>query len=361
MRNNKKKRRKKRSKRINFLVTFVIIFVLIIALVSCAFIFYKDSISSVSDSSEEVTVRIDSGMGAYEVINRLDENGLIKNKMAAKIYVKLSHVNGAQANTYLLDKNMSLKEIFDILQNPDEAHTIHVKFTVKGGNTIPEVAASVAELLNISTDEVINKWEDPSYLQTLIDNYWFIDNSILGSDIMYPLEGYLYPETYYVIEENPTIEDITKYALDMMNEKISVYKDDISALNWTPHQFLSFVSVVERESLFDEDRPKIAGVFMNRLKSGMKLQSDITVNYAWQRTGVDVSYDHLEIDSKYNTYKYEGLPAGPISTVNESTMKDCINYDHNDYLFFFAKEDGTVIYSKTLEEHNKAVEEFKWY
>lgn len=361
MKNVRKKRKQRRKKRIRLILMSVIILVLIAAAASCTMIFYKDSISAVSKDSEEVIVRIDSGMGAYQVLDRLYENDLIKNKKAAKLYVKIHHINEAKANTYILNKTMSLKEIFNILENPDEEHTVHVKFTVKDGNTIPQVAESVSSLLNITTKEVIDKWSDTEYLQQLIENYWFIDDSILNSDIMYPLEGYLYPETYYIIEENPSIEDVTKYALDMMDKKLSAYKDDISNMNWTPHQFLSFASVVERESLFNEDRPKIAGVFINRLNYGMKLQSDITVNYAWQRTGVDVSYDHLKIDSKYNTYMYEGLPVGPISTITEDTMKDCINYDHNDYYYFFAKEDGTVIYSKTLEEHNAAVENNKWY
>ena len=361
MKDDKKKRRKRRKRRINIIVTLLIILILIVAGIASAGIFYKDSIKAVSKESEEVTVKIESGMGAYQVLDKLDESGLIKNKAAAKLYIKLNHINNAQANTYILNKTMSLKEIFEILENPSEENILILKFTVKDGNTIPEVAKVAASILNITEEEVIAKWADPAYLQTLIDNYWFIDESILNGDIMYPLEGYLYPETYFVAEAEPTVESITKYALDMMDVKLTPYRDAITNLGWNAHKFLSFVSVVERESLFDEDRPKIAGVFMNRLAEGMKLQSDITVNYAWQRTGVDVSYDHLEIDSKYNTYKYEGLPAGPISTVSEKTMNDCINYDKNDYLFFFAKEDGTVIYSATLEEHDKAVEENKWY
>ena len=361
MKNVKKKKRQRRKRKIRLINTFIIILILLVATASCAFIFYKDSISAVSKTSEKVTVRIDSGLGAYQVLDKLEEEGLIKNKKAAKLYVKLNHINSAQANTYILDKTMSLKEIFKILENPDDEHTVHVKFTVKDGNTIPQVSEEAASLLNITAEEVINKWSDPEYLNSLIDNYWFIDNSILNSDIMFPLEGYFYPETYYITEENPTIEDITKYALDMMNEKLTPYKDSISSMNWTPHQFLTFVSIVERESLFDEDKAKIAGVLINRLNIDMLLQVDCTVNYAWQKTGIEVSYDHLKIDSKYNTYMYKGLPAGPISTVSEDTIKDCINYDHNDYIYFFAKEDGSVIYSKTIEEHNAAVENNKWY
>ena len=93
----------------------------------------------------------------------------------------------------------------------------------------------------------------------------------------------------------------------------------------------------------------------------MALQSDITVNYALDKTGVNVSIADTQVDSKYNTYKYKGLPVGPICAVPERTMEDCINYEPNDYLFFFATEDGDVLYSKTYEEHQKVVEENRWY
>ena len=127
------------------------------------------------------------------------------------------------------------------------------------------------------------------------------------------------------------------------------------------HEFLAFASVVERESLFDEDRAKIAGVFKNRLDKDMALQSDITVLYALNRTGVNVSVAETQVDSPYNTYKNKGLPIGPICAVPATTMESCINYEPSDYLFFFATEEGKVLYSKTYEEHQKIVEENKWY
>ena len=352
---------KKEKKQIGFLKIFIIIAIVIAAIIFGLIFFYKNGTSSVSDKEKEVIVRIEPGMSALQMLDEMDKEGLIKNKTCAKIFLKLNHFDNLQANTYVLNQTMSVSDIFNILQNPKEQYVVRVKLTIKDGNTIPQLAEEVAKLLEISAEEVIQAWADPEYLQSLIEEYWFLDESILNEDIMFPLEGYLYPETYYVTEKDPTVQDVTKYGLDMMDKKLSKYKEDIKKMGWTPHEFLSFTSVVERESLFDKDRPIIAGVFMNRLNEGMRLQSDITVNYAWQRTGVDVSYDHLKIDSKYNTYVYAGLPAGPISTVLDTTMEDCINYEKHDYMYFFAKEDGTVIYSKTLEEHNKAIKENKWY
>lgn len=341
-------------------IFIAIVSIVVIALTSLIF-YYKNGISAVSSSKEEVVVKIESGMNATQMLEQLNQSGLVKNQTCAKVFLKLNHFDNLQANTYIFHKDMSLLEIFKIIENPDFKYILKSKLIIRDGNTIPQVAEEFANLLKIKKEDVIKKWADHDYLKSLIQDYWFIDEVILNKDIMFPLEGYLYPETYFVSDQEPTIESLTKLSLDMMDKKLTPYKQQIKDLGWTPHQFLSFVSVVERESLFDKDRPLIAGVFMNRLNKGMLLQSDITVNYAWQRTGVNVSFQHLKIDSKYNTYKYTGIPVGPISTVLESTMKDCINYTKHDYYFFFAKEDGTVIYSRTLNEHNKAVKENKWY
>ncbi|WP_050636375.1 endolytic transglycosylase MltG [Candidatus Stoquefichus sp. SB1] len=351
-----------KNKKIIFIVIGIIIAVALLG----SFFFYNSGISAVSSKSEEVIVKIESGSSATQMLDTLDQAGLVNNKMCGKIFLKLNHFDNLQANTYILNKNMSLSKIFSIIEDPDFEYILKSKLTIKEGNTIPEVAKSFGEILDLSKDDIIKQWGKQDYLKSLIKNYWFIDESILNKEIMYPLEGYLYPETYYITEENPTLESVTKLALDMMDKKLSVYKDDIQKLGWTPHQFLSFASVVERESGTDEtDRPMIAGVFKNRLDQGRLLQSDITVNYAWQRTGVNVSTAHLQIDSKYNTYKYTGLPVGPISTIPESTMKACIEYKHHDYLFFFAMKDpqdktkSKVVYTKTYEEHMKEVQKAK--
>lgn len=330
------------------------------------FLFYNSGISAVSSKNEEVVVKIESGTSATQMLDVLDEAGLVQNKLCGKIFLKLNHFDNLQANTYIFNKNMSLSKIFSIIEDPDFEYILKSKLTIKEGNTIPEVATAFANVLNMSKDEVIKQWEKQDYLKSLIKNYWFIDESILNKNIMYPLEGYLYPETYFITEEEPTLESVTQLALDMMDKKLSVYKEDIQKLGWTPHQFLTFASVVEREAGSDEtDRPMIAGVFKNRLDKNMLLQSDITVNYAWQRTGVDVSTAHLKIDSQYNTYKYTGLPVGPISTVPDTTMKVCIEYKHHDYLYFFAMKDpqdpskSKVVYNKTYDEHEEEVQKAK--
>ena len=322
--------------------------------------YYKEGIAPVSDKSKEVIVTVENGQTATSVLYTMDKAGLVNNVFCGKVYLKLNDVGNLQANSYILNENMSLEQIFKIMANPTGDHVVQFSVTILDGYSLKDISESIAKALEIEATEVMDLLNDETFLNSLIEKYWFITDEILQDGIKYPLEGYLYPETY-LYNSNVTLQDVIYGSLDMMDKYLTDAKATLEAREWTAHEFLTFASIVERESLYDDDRPKIAGVFMNRLEANMLLQSDITVNYAWDRTGVDVLYSHLEIDSPYNTYKYAGLPIGPISTVSGVTLDACVNYEENDYYYFFAKEDGTVIYSKNLSEHNKAVKNNKWY
>lgn len=331
-------------------------------LIAAALITYNSGLGPADAGSDDpVTVNIPSGSGAAGIIEILDENGLIKNKTMAKIHVRIGGYDTLQANTYIFSKDMGLKEILKAINTGDFNYLSKNIITVVECSTIPQAAEAIAEKLPYSKEDILTLWNDREYLNGLIDKYWFLTDEIFKEGIMYPLEGYLYPETYIITDENASIEDVTDIMLTMTDKKLSERKEAIEKSGRTVHQFLSLASVVESESLFEKDRPVIAGVFINRLDKNMPLQSDITVLYALQEKKVNVTYSDLEVESKYNTYKYAGLPIGPVCAVSAPAMDDTISYEKSDYLFFFAKEDGTVIYSKTLAEHEKAVEENLWY
>lgn len=339
--------------------------------------FYFDGQRAVSSTSKEVEVEISGSTNT--VLNQLDKAGLLKNKTAAMIYTKLNNYD-FKANTYILNQNMDLKTILSILEG-DKEYISSNKITILEGYTIPESAKQVAkvanieidkenlsddELLELKTQKVLETWANKEYLQTLIDKYWFLDQIILSDEIMFALEGYLAPDTY-VITKKTSIEDITTMMLDQMGKNLDVFREQIAQfkvnnVNLTVHQFLSLASIVQCEaSKPSQDQAKIAGVFINRLEKQMRLQSDVTVNYANQMKTVAVTNKHLEVDSKYNTYKYDGLPIGPISSVSKEVIDSCLHYQKSEALFFFALEDGTIIYSNTYDEHQQVVKENKWY
>lgn len=341
----------------------LIVLGIIVVILAAGIFVYAGGVGAVdSDDDTAVNVSIPQGSGSSVIVEILDQNGLIKNKTMAKIHARIGRYNSLQANTYTFNKTMTVPEMFKAINTGDFNYILKNELVVREGLTIPETAEALAENLPFSKDEIIDKWRDETYLKSLISEYWFITDKILDDDIMYPLEGYLYPETYFITEENPTIESVTKIMLDKMDEELTAKKSDIDSSGFDVHELLSMASMVEREaSNSKEDMPKVAGVFINRLDKDMNLGSDVTVCYANQKTALELTQSELNIDSKYNTRKYTGLPIGPICTVNDIAIDSVLNYEKSDYLFFFAKEDGSIIYSKTNEEHDKAVNDNKWY
>ena len=344
------------------LKTLLIIIGIVVVLLTAGMIFYLTGIGAVdSKSDKDVSVTIPQGSGAAAIVKILDEKGLVRNTLCAKIHARIGGYDSLQANTYVFSKSMSLPEMMKAINEGDFDYVSRQQFTVVEGATVPQTAEAMAKELPFTKDEILAAWADKTYLNKLINKYWFLTDEILADGIMYPLEGYLYPETYFVTSEDPSIEEVTTMMLDHTDKVLTKRKSDIKKMDMTVHQFLTLSSVVENESLFKKDRPKIAGVFINRLNKNMPLQSDITVLYALQEKRVAVTNKDLQVDSKYNTYKNTGLPVGPVCSPSADTMDDVLNYEKSDYYYFFAKEDGTVIYSKTLAEHEKAVSENKWY
>lgn len=345
-------------------IKFVVILLAVIAvLLAGGLFFYVHGISATDpNSKDDVIITIENGTGALQILNQLDEAGLVQNKFCGKVYLKVSSPDNIQANTYVFSKAMTLTEMFDAMNTADPNYISRSRITIIEGSTINQAAEAIAKETGFSKKNILAKWSDEDYLRALIDEYWFLTDDILKPDLLCPLEGYLYPETYFFSSEDPNLEELTEAMLDKMDQEVTPLKDDIkNSLDMTIHEFLSFASVVEAESLFEADRAKIAGVFKNRLDKNMALQSDITVLYATGQKKVNVSIAETKTDSKYNTYKYTGLPVGPVCAVPTRTMKACVDYEPSDYLFFFATQDGKVLYSKTYAEHQKIVNENKWY
>ena len=333
-----------------------------VLLIVIAFSVFFSGMGAVDKNDDKsISVNIPNGSGGMTIIEILDEHGLIKNKFIAKVQMKIGGYDSLQANTYIFNKSMGLKEMLKAINTGDFNYLSKESFTIIEGATIPDAAEAIAQKFGLKKSDILAKWNNKAYLKTLIDKYWFLTNEILDSRIMFPLEGYLYPETYIVTDDKPSIESITEMILDKTNIELNERKSQIDASCRTVHQFLTLSSIVQNESLYAKDRPMIAGVFINRLKKGMPLQSDITVLYALQEKRVNVTYKDLEVNSPYNTYKYAGLPVGPVCSIPDFTMDDVLNYKSSDYLYFFATKDGEVIYNKTLAQHEKTVQENLWY
>ncbi len=340
----------------------VILVLIVVGVFTGGFLYYLNGIGAVDSSNKsDVTVTIPNGSGASSIIYILDDNGLIKNMNCAKINARIGGYNSLQANTYIFNKSMTLPEMMGAINKGDFEYMSKTRFEVKEGYRLTQCAESLAEVTDFSKEEIMNVWDDPEYVKELIGKYWFLTDDVLGDKVMHPLEGYLFPDTYFITESDPTIQSITEMALDEMDTELTQRKSSIEASGHSVHEFLTLGSIVCKEGCAtEEDAEHIAGIFKNRLKEGMSLGSDVTVCYIFDEDRVDLKVSQLSSDSPYNSRKTAGMIPGPISTVPTMAMDGVLNASDTDDLFFYAGPDGTIYYAKTDEEHQKNVNAHPW-
>ncbi len=346
-------RKKKKNKGCRGLFILIVILALLVAGGG----YYTLGLRPVDPSNEEpVVVEIPSGSGASAIVEILDEAGLVRNKLCAKINSRIGGYNSLKANTYLFSPSMSFQQIMTAINEEDFNYISKESLEVKDGARLQQVAEAMAEQLPYTSEEILAKWSDEAYLKQLIDKYWFLTDDILDKDVMYPLEGYLYADTYFVTSDTSTIEGFTEMCLDRMDEVLTERKDAIDASGFSVHELLTLTSIVTKEATAP-DQAGVAGVFMNRLDKGMSLGSDVTVCYIFQEDRVDLKVSQLESTNPFNTRKFAGLPPGPICQVVSDAIDATLNYEKHDYLFFIADENGIVRYSTDEAGHESNIEE----
>lgn len=347
-----------------------IIAIVVLIIVLAILLGYKLMFTKVSSSDEEIEVAIPLGTGTNGIANILKENNIIRSKLGFKIYTKLNKVSNFQAGTYYLKQNMSLKEISEMLKSGIMYDQNEIKITYLEGKNMRWLAKKISEVTNNTEDEVFEVLSREDYIDSLIEKYWFITDDIKDKDIYYPLEGYLFPDTYALKNKDVKVEEIFEKMLDKMGKVLEEYKDEIEKSKYSVHQLLTIASIVETESVNKEDRKGVAGVIYNRLNRNMAIQSDVTTYYAFKIDMGERDLYQREIDT-YNKYNTRGpsmegkLPVGPISSVSKLSIEAAIEPKDTDYLFFVADKNGKVYFSKTNTEHNQIISELKskglWY
>ncbi len=351
---------------------FIIIAIILIIVVGIVgvILFYNTSLKAVSTESSPVTIEIKSGSTATDIAQTLKENGLIKNSLVFKLYTKLNNVNGMQAGTYKLDKNMNVEEIADALQKGTDYFPDELKITFLEGKNMRWIAKTIADNTNNTEDDVYTKLADKPYIESLIQKYWFLTEDVLDENIYYPLEGYLFPDTYSFKNKDVTVDEIFTSMLDEMQKKLEDFKDEIQDSGYSVHKILTISSIVECEASKVEDRAGVASVIYNRLKNNLSIGSDVTTYYAIK---VDMSERDLYQSelNKYNPYNTRGpqmngkLPIGPISTVSIDSIKAALEPENTDNLYFVADKNGKIYFAKTEQGHNENINNLKmqglWY
>jgi UPF0755 protein len=314
---------------------------------------------------------IEPGAPARVVGQQLQAKGLINDDLLFEAYVRVNGLDAQlNAGTFILTPSMTLVEIVEILQH---AEASAVTIMIPEGWRAEQIAAylDVAGIFagNPLAMETYRRQVTTSDLSGLDPaQYPFLQDRPAGVG----LEGYLFPDTYEVPAEQPVATDVLHRQLaNFASRVVPLYEAALAGgqTNLSLYEVLIVASIVEREAVVSDERPAIAGVYLNRLTVGMKLEADPTVQYAmgyqpetgqWWKTPVSLE-EYSNVDSPYNTYLYAGLPPGPICNPGLSSIEAVLQPQKHDFLYFVATPDGSGrhVFAKTFEEHYENVRRYQ--
>lgn len=334
-----------KNKKIRIICASIILFVAIVCIIFLCY--FKSVINRPLKSDKDITITVNEGDGFSNVIEQLDKNNKIRNKYIVKLKIRMDYKDiKIIPGNYKIKKDVSLKKLIKILETEDFDKNL-IKVTIPEGYNIEDMAKVFEKANLFSSDEflkAIKEYDLPSYVKK-------------DSRKKYALEGYLYPNTYY-INEKETPEEVIKTMLDEFEKVIKEIEseEDIDISDDELEDLIIKASLIEKEVKESSEKPIVSSVINNRLNKDMKLQFCSTVNYVIGYKDHEVlTYNDIEIDSPYNTYKYMGLPVGPIASPGKDSIIAALKPKDTEYLYFVLSEDNkTHYFSKTEEEHNAA-------
>lgn len=332
----------------------IILIVIVLLLIGGGIAFMVESLKPVSKNTSEVSFEVAPNTSKIDIVKNLKSAGLIKNEFAALVYVFFNSNLNLQAGSYKINKANSTQEIIKQIADGriiDIIPTVEVTFVE--GKRLVDYANLISNNFGIEYNEFIEKCADKEFLQELINNYWFIDESILNEDIYYPLEGYLAPDTYEFYQ-NSSSEQIIVKMLNNLDKKLAPLKSDIEKSGKSVHEILTIASIAEKEAINETDRKKVSQVIYKRLELGMALGMDVTSYYGVNKDMKEViTYADLIADNPYNTRNsdFKGLPVGSICNPSLESIKAAIYPSDTEYVYFIADIDtGKVFFFNTYDE-----------
>ncbi len=306
-----------------------------------AIFFYNPPFFSPSVQKEE---RVSEGDSFKTVSDLLARDGLVTNSLYFRILGKWTkNDDKIKPGFYSLHTAMRPMEILDQLV---EGNILKKEVVLREGLTSTAIAKLLEEAGFLQAEEFTRAIRDPD----LLTEFGIAAES---------LEGYLFPATYH-FPKGATAYMIIKRLVDEFKIRFNAdLQTQADLMGMTRHEVVTLASIIDKETATDEERPIISAVFHNRLKLGMRLQSDPTVIFGIENFNGDLTRKDLLTPTPYNTYTIEGLPPGPISNPGEAALEAVLNPADVDYLFFVSKNNGRHYFSETLAEHNAAVNKYQ--
>ncbi len=295
----------------------------------------------------EQFVEIPQGSGPASIGKRLVDAGIIRDTLGFRFEIARTHTGRRlQAGEYRFDRPMTVQEVVEKIARGD---VYLVPITFREGLTIQEMAAlfeakglgPAAEFSKAASDAPLIQNVDPA---------------------AHDLEGYLFPDTYATMRHTTAAELVPRMVAGFEKAFTPEIRAAASDRGLSVRALVTLASIVEKETGKPEERPLVAAVYSNRLRIGMPLQCDPTVIYALQRAdryNGNLTHENMQIDSPYNTYRYPGLPPGPIANPGRASLESAAHPADVPYLYFVARGDGSHVFATTLDEHNRNVYEYQ--
>ncbi len=323
----------------------IIVPVLVWVLITCslfAIMFVNILIVRPSHREGEAVVEINRGDTTSLIADKLIEAGVINSWYLFKLEARLSGAK-IKAGEYSIPLKLSIRDVIAFL---DKGKTLLHKVTIREGLTIPEIAAALEESNMVAANDFMD-----AVAQLAQSNKWAIPAKTL--------EGYLFPETYN-FRKGVKADSVAREMVNTFYKQVAtVAPEELMKNPEALHEVVTLASIIEKETGAEHERKVISAVFTNRLKKNMLLQSDPTVIYALPKFDGNIRKKDLSYDSPYNTYKYAGLPPGPIASPGLGSLDAALNPASESYLYFVSKNNGEHYFSRTLREHNNAVRKYQ--
>lgn len=293
-------------------------------------------------------ITVEQGMTAADIANMLHKEKLIKRPESFRLEARFMGLEGnLQAGRYEIEAGKSNSEIIDILSRGEVKL---VKFTVPEGYSIEKTAAKLAA-------EGLGDAEKFKEAARNYTPYKYMETN--NPDVIYKAEGFVFPSTY-LFSDAMSEKDMLAMMVKEFNTQINHEKiQEAAAKAGLPlRDVVTLASMVELEAVYKEEQPRIAGVFLKRLKIYMPIQSDTTIQYILGgEQKAEITFADTEIKNPYNTYINAGLPPGAIGSPGMNAIKAVLNPEVTDYLYFVAEKDGHHRFTRTYEEHLQAIKE----
>jgi len=321
----------------------------VLLLFSLAYLYAEKKLHGrASNSQIEQSFSIKEGEGVNPVASRLEKNGLVSNRLWFEIYIwSKNRESSIVAGTYGLRPNMTIPEIVDVIttgKGKKEDQTV----TIIEGWDNNQIGEYLSGRGIVSKEQFL---EEASMVEKYRPYFAFLQELPKGRT----LEGYLFPDTYNVIQGKTTSNQVIYKMLLNFDDKLTdSLREDIKKSGHSLDEIVIMASVIEREVRSDEDRKIVSGIFWRRIKEKQALNSCATISYILGVNKKQYSFEDTRVDSPYNTYINRGLPPGPIGNPGISALRAALYPKDSDYVYFLSDpETGRTVFSRTLDEHNR--------